>query len=138
MNKQLFYKISISIIGGFLLIWLAAFTVYLSSSTPSPPPEQAQTPAPSPAPPQTVRAQPTLPDTQQTVKNAKLMQYEAIIQNGEIAIYEIYTNGCRQLYTVLEDIDIRLLRAQDRERFAKGITLYSLEDVASLIEDFSS
>lgn len=138
MNKQLFYKISVGIIGGFLLIWLSAVVIYLSNHSMPQPPEQVQTPAPTPMPPQTARIENNPPVIPQAVTNAGLMQYQAITQNGKIAIYEIYSNGHRQLYTILEDIDPQLLRAQDRERFAEGMTLYSLEEVASLIEDFSS
>lgn len=138
MNKPLFYKISVGIIAGFLMLWLAAVAFYLSSHHTPTPPEQVQTPAPPQTPPQITSIQNNPPAVQQAVTNAGLLQYQAITQNGKIAIYEIYSNGYRHLYTVLEDIDPQLLRAQDRERFAEGMTLYSLEEVASLIEDFSS
>ena len=138
MNKQLFYKISVSIIGIFLMIWLSAVVIYLSSHQTPLPPEQVQTPAPPSTPPQTAGFQNTPPTAQQAVTNAGLVQYQAITQNEKIAIYEIYSNGHRQLYTILENIDPKLMRTQDRERFAEGMTLYSMEEVASLIEDFSS
>lgn len=137
MNKQLFYKVSISIVSGFLIIWLTAFTVYLSQQpeeeTPVQP-SQAEQPAPIQASP----AKTTPPAAQQAVTNAGITHYLAIIQNGKIAIYDVYTNGYSQLQTVLEDIDPNMLRAEDRKQFEAGMTLYSQQEVASLIEDFSS
>ncbi len=138
MNKQIFYRVSISIITGFLIIWLTAFAVYLSQNRqPKAEPPQMQAPSAQPQPKATIsEKEPS--DTPQAVSASSIAHYLAVIQNGRIAVYEVYTNGSRQLRTVLEDIDPAMLRTEDRKSFEKGILLYSEEELASLIEDFSS
>ncbi len=138
MNKQIFYRVSISIITGFLIIWLTAFAVYLSQNRqPKAEPPQIQAPSAQPQPKAAVPQNETA-DTPQAVSASSIAYYLAVIQNGRIAIYEMYTNGSQQLRTILEDIDPAMLRAEDRKNFEKGMRLYSEEDLASLIEDFSS
>ena len=121
MNKNLYFKICSFIIGGFLLLWSAGFTLFLvrerSIEKPSVPTEE-----------ETIES---------TVPSAELSHYTAQATEDKVIIYEVYNNGYKKIFSV-PDIDFRELTQQDKESFQKGIILKSKSDVASLIEDFTS
>ena len=121
MNKNLYFKICSFIIGGFLLIWSAGFTLFLvrerNTEKPTAPSEEKT--------------------VQSTVQSATLSHYTAQAEQDRVIIYEVYNNGYKKIFSV-PNIDFRELTQQDRESFEKGIILKSKSDVASLIEDFTS
>lgn len=122
MNKNLYFKVCSIAIGSFLIIWSAAFTVFLMR--------------------QYNRQQSEIPEysaesTQNSVSSANIKHYMAQIKGGSVVIYEIYDNGYEKIISV-PDIPLSQLTDQDRESFEKGIILKDKEEMASLIEDFTS
>lgn len=121
MNKSLYFKICSFIIGGFLILWSAGFTLFLvRERNTSEPNVQKEEKA-----------------VQSAVQSATLSHYTAQAEQDRIIIYEVYNNGYRKVFSV-PNIDFRELTEQDKESFQKGIILKNKSDVASLIEDFTS
>ncbi len=75
--------------------------------------------------------------TQNTVQSAKFTHYTARLSGKTVVIYEVYENGYEKAVS-LPDISADSLTPQDRQSFEKGIILSSKEELASLIEDFTS
>lgn len=122
MNKRLYFKICSFAIGGFLVIWSAAFTVFLLKDRNS-----REYTAP----------QQVSESVQGAVKNAEIDYYFAHTDGERVCIYEVYTNGYTKLIAS-PDIILRTLPEEDRKSFEKGIILNDKAALASLIEDFSS
>lgn len=121
MNKNLYFKICSFVIGGFLILWSAGFTLFLVRERNVQKPDM----------------QKEEKTVESTVQSAALSHYTAQASENKVIIYEVYNNGYKKIFSV-PDIDFRELTQQDRESFEKGIILKSKSDVASLIEDFTS
>lgn len=122
MNKKLFFKICSVSVGSFLVVWTLAFAVFIVKNR-----------VPREEPTEQYEAK----STQSTVKSAKIAHYSVREENGRVAVYEIYSNGYEKLIGA-PDIDLTQLSPQDKSDFSKGIILKTKEELASLIEDFSS
>lgn len=57
--------------------------------------------------------------------------------NGYIAVYNELTDEVSNLVKQTE-IDVNLLREEDRMDLSKGIRIYGKEELTSLMEDFES
>lgn len=122
MNKSLYFKICSIAVGSFLIIWSATFTVFLLKDR-----NQRQSDIP----------EYTAESAQSIVQSAKVEHYIAKAQDGKVAIYEVYTNGYEKLIS-MPDITLSQIPEQDKASFEEGIVLTGREELASLIEDFSS
>lgn len=122
MNKKLFFKICSVSIGGFLIAWSVAFTFFLMRSYVS---EKNQ------------NDMYETKNNQNVVESAKIAHYVAKEENGKVAVYEIYSNGYEKLIGV-PNIDMTQLSPNDKSDFSKGIILKTKEELASLMEDFTS
>ena len=121
MNKNLYFKICSFIIGIFIIVWSASFTLFMAR--------------------QNLRekelSQNEIKPAQNSAPSASISHYTAREKDGRAMIYEVYTNGYEKLINI-PDISLSELSDIDRESFEKGIFLKSKEEVASLIEDFTS
>ena len=122
MNKRLFFKICSVSVGGFLIVWSAAFTVFLMKDR-----TRSETNIP----------QYTAENAQSTIQSAKAVYYIARSDNGRVIIYEVYNNGFEKPVS-MPDIDLKQLTEQDKADFEKGIILNDKTALASLLEDFTS
>lgn len=122
MNKSLYFKICSIAVGSFLIIWSAAFTVFLLKDRNEQKPDIPEHAAES---------------VQSTVQSAKLKHYIAKADGEKVAIYEVYTNGFEKLIS-MPDINLAQVPEQDRISFEQGIILADKSALASLIEDFTS
>ncbi len=122
MNKSLYFKICSIAVGSFLIIWSSAFTVFLLKDR-----NRRQSDIPEYA----------AENAQKTVQSAQVDHYLARSEDGRVAVYEVYTNGFEKLIS-LPDINLSYLPRQDRESFEEGIILNGREELASLMEDFTS
>jgi len=119
LNYRKFYRISGAVIAVFTLLWLVAFVFLLSKPN---------------EPDNSIQSETTIT---QPVTTAPLDYYLVRSHLNNVAIYEVYTNGAQSFIRTLE-IDLSLLRAQDKAAFDEGIILKDKQSLASLIEDFTS
>lgn len=122
MNKNLYFKVCSITIGSFLIIWSAAFTVFLMRER-----NQNQSDIP----------EYVAESTQNGVQNARMEHYLARTTGGSVVIYEVYANGYEKAISV-PNIALSQLTEHDRASFDKGIILKTKEEMASLVEDFTS
>ncbi|MBQ6999326.1 MAG: hypothetical protein IJN62_06035 [Clostridia bacterium] len=122
MNKSLYFKICSIAVGSFLIIWSAAFTLFMIKDR-----NEAKSDIP----------QHVAENVQKTVQSAKLKHYLAKADGNKVAIYEVYTNGFEKLIG-MPDINLSQIPEQDRVSFKQGIILADKSALASLIEDFTS
>lgn len=59
------------------------------------------------------------------------------VQGNKVSVFTIDKEGHRKFSHNL-DIELDALRAEDKQLFYEGITLYTKEELSSLIEDFGS
>jgi len=122
MNKPLYFKICSFAIGGFLIIWSAVFTVFLLRERGN---SQSDVP------------ESVTESVNNTVKSAEVDYYTVKAQNGEVVVYEVFTNGYSRVVSI-PDIPLKQLSEQDRKSFEDGFVLEDRASLASLIEDFTS
>ena len=120
MKKRKIYYIPAIVIVGLTAIWLTAVAVYLRR------PEPAKDPMITQQEPSAI-----------SVTTATVDHYLVRTHQNNIAIYEVYTNGYQSVSRIL-DVDVSQLRAQDKEAFERGLILHGREELASLVEDFTS
>ncbi len=122
MNKRLYFKICSIAVGSFLILWSAAFTIFMLKDR-----NEAESDIP----------QHVAENVQKTVQSATLKHYLARADGNKVAVYEVYTNGFEKLIS-MPDINLALIPEQDRQSFESGIILADKSALASLIEDFTS
>lgn len=122
MNKSLYFKICSITIGSFLVIWTAAFSLFLMK-------ERSESRNEIP--------EYTAEKVQNTIQSARLDHYIARAEGNGVAVYEVYTNGYEKLISMPE-INLSQLTEYDRTSFEEGIVLNSKGELASLMEDFTS
>lgn len=125
MNKPLYFKICSFVIGGFLVVWSAAFTVFMLKERVRQNNNYENLPYES------------VQHNTSYTKNAELDHFLACSSDGRVVVYEVYSNGYSRLMAVL-DIQLEQLSKEDRAFFEGGIVLKSREELASLTEDFTS
>ncbi len=64
--------------------------------------------------------------------------YLVKIDNGKVGVFKYDNSGNAALQYYSEQINVNSLREQDKERLTEGITVQSNDELAALIEDFSS
>lgn len=122
MNKRLFFRICTVSIGSFLIIWISAFASFFVRN-------RAQQ--------EEMQSRYEAENAEIAVKSAKIAHYSVREENGRVAVYEIYSNGYEKLIGA-PDIDLSQLSPRDKSDFSDGIILKTKEELASLIEDFTS
>jgi len=73
----------------------------------------------------------------ETAEEPAKQSYFVIEQSGRVCAFFIDKEGKRTFSHTLS-IELDDLRAEDRKLFREGITVYSKEELSSLVEDFSS
>ncbi|MBQ2696695.1 MAG: BofC C-terminal domain-containing protein [Clostridia bacterium] len=87
--------------------------------------------------PEPGRAASTTVTTTEEVSEPEEQIYFVVEQSGRVRVFLVDNDGKRKFSHNLS-IELDALRAEDRKLFSEGITVYSKEELSSLVEDFSS
>ena len=135
MNKKLYYTICSSVIGVFLIVWLALFAYFALSSRPKFSHNTTK--------PQSESAENIPKNTQKTenISSPKNIisaeaYYLILCENDALNVYEI-KNGEKTFVETL-GINVSQMLKTDREEFMRGVRVNSKIELAHIIEDYAS
>lgn len=135
MNKKLYYTICSSVIGVFLIVWLALFA-YFSVRTSPKLPQNTKTSQSENT--NAVKSEKPKAENISSVKNANEIEayYLILCENGALNVYEV-KNGEQNFLETL-DINVSQMIKTDREEFMRGVRVNSKIELAHIIEDYAS
>lgn len=135
MNKKLYYTICSSVIGVFLIVWLALFAYFSVRTSP----DLSQNTKTSQA--ENTNADKTEKPEAQNISSAQNTPgseayYLILCENGALNVYEV-KNG-EQIFLETLDINVSQMIKTDREEFMRGVRVNSKIELAHIIEDYAS
>ncbi len=126
MNKSFFYTLCTFFLGAFIIVWLYIIAGITSPKTSRPVPETNISHRDNPAPTNYQKAvTPTL--SHYLIKNS----------HGKISIYSVYSDGLTKLDKII-DVNPDTLRKIDKIKFDEGVIIKDPEELAHIIEDYTS
>ena len=135
MNKKLYYTICSSVIGVFLIVWLALFAYFSVRTSPNFPQNTKTSQA------ENTNADKTEKPEAQNISSAQNTPgseayYLILCENSALNVYEV-KNG-EQIFLETLDINVSQMIKTDREEFMRGVRVNSKIELAHIIEDYAS